>query len=69
LIGASVLIFMGFQGFLLGLLADLIARNRRISEDISYRIRKAGVSDDPGGPARFDTWFRTNRGQKAGRRR
>lgn len=43
LIAASVLVFLGFQTFLLGLLSDLIARNRRITEEISYQIRKAGV--------------------------
>jgi glycosyltransferase involved in cell wall biosynthesis len=44
LIAASVLIFLGFQTFLLGLLSDLIARNRRITEEISYQIRKARAS-------------------------
>lgn len=33
---AGVLILLSFQTFLLGLLADLIARNRRILEDIKY---------------------------------
>jgi glycosyltransferase involved in cell wall biosynthesis len=43
LIAASVLVFLGFQTFLLGLLSDLIARNRRIAEEISYRTRKADL--------------------------
>jgi glycosyltransferase involved in cell wall biosynthesis len=55
LIAASVLVFLGFQTFLLGLLSDLIARNRRIAEEISYRIRKdnleAAHSDTVGGGA------------------
>jgi glycosyltransferase involved in cell wall biosynthesis len=37
---ASGLLLLAFQVFLLGLLADLIARNRRLSEEIHYRIRK-----------------------------
>jgi hypothetical protein len=40
LIIAAILVVLGFQTFLLGLLADLIARNRYLSEDLSYRIRK-----------------------------
>jgi hypothetical protein len=32
---------LGFVTVLMGLLADLIARNRRLSEDIIYLIRKA----------------------------
>jgi glycosyltransferase involved in cell wall biosynthesis len=40
LIIAAILVVLGFQTFLLGLLADLIARNRHLSEDMSYRIRK-----------------------------
>lgn len=43
LIIASILIVLGFQAFLLGLLADLIARNRRIVEEISYRTRKTNL--------------------------
>jgi glycosyltransferase involved in cell wall biosynthesis len=56
LIAASVLVFLGFQTFLLGLLSDLIARNRRITEEISYQIRKTGTSgvgeEAKPGPAR-----------------
>lgn len=40
LIIAAILVVLGFQTFLLGLLADLIARNRYLSEDLSYRIRR-----------------------------
>jgi hypothetical protein len=31
---------MGFLSFLLGMLADLIAKNRRLSEETLYRLRK-----------------------------
>jgi len=39
LILAAILILVGFLIFLLGLLGDLIARNRRLSEEIVYRVR------------------------------
>jgi glycosyltransferase involved in cell wall biosynthesis len=54
LIAASVLVFLGFQTFLLGLLSDLIARNRRISEEISYQIRKSGAMAAAAAPASPD---------------
>jgi glycosyltransferase involved in cell wall biosynthesis len=41
LILASILVVVGFLTFLLGLLGDLIARNRHLGEDINYRLKKA----------------------------
>jgi glycosyltransferase involved in cell wall biosynthesis len=41
LIIAAILIVLGFQTFLLGLLADLIAKNRRLNEEMAYRLRKS----------------------------
>jgi ABC-type Na+ efflux pump permease subunit len=40
LIIASILILVGFLAFLLGLVADLIARNRRLDEEIVIRLRR-----------------------------
>lgn len=40
LILASVLLIMGFQTVIIGLQADIIAANRKLLEDIQYRIRK-----------------------------
>ena len=40
LILASILILVGFLIFLLGLLGDLIARNRRLMEEMVFRVRK-----------------------------
>ena len=40
LILASILILMGVQTFVVGLQADIIAANRKILEDIQYRVRK-----------------------------
>jgi glycosyltransferase involved in cell wall biosynthesis len=41
LILAAILLIVGFQVCLIGLLADLIGFNRRILEDILYRVRRA----------------------------
>lgn len=49
LILTAILIMMGFQTITIGLLGDTIAANRKILEDIQYRVRKqdcAGESDD-----------------------
>lgn len=43
LILAAVLLMVGFQILLIGLLADLIAFNRKILEEILYRVRKAEI--------------------------
>lgn len=42
LIFASTLMLLGFMTFIVGLQADVIANNRKILEDIQYRIRKSG---------------------------
>lgn len=41
LILACTLIIMGFVGFMIGLVADVIAANRKILEDTQYHVRKA----------------------------
>lgn len=40
LILASILILMGFMTIVIGLQADIIAANRKILQDIQYRVRK-----------------------------
>ena len=40
LILCSILIMIGFITYVIGLLADLIAKNRLLLEDIQYRVRK-----------------------------
>ncbi len=40
LILASILMIMGFQTIVMGLQADIIAANRKLLEDIQYRVRK-----------------------------
>jgi len=41
---AAVLWIVGFQVFLIGLVADLIGFNRKILEEVLYRIRKAELA-------------------------
>ncbi len=43
LILAAVLLIVGFQTLLIGLVADLIAFNRKILEEMLYRVRKLDV--------------------------
>lgn len=42
LILAAVLLMMGFQTFLVAILADLLAANRKLMEDVRFRIRCIG---------------------------
>lgn len=42
---AAVLLIVGFQILLIGLLADLIGFNRKILEDVSYRLRRMELGD------------------------
>lgn len=42
---AAVLLIVGFQVFLIGLVADLIGFNRKIIEEILYRIRRLEADD------------------------
>ncbi len=50
LILSSILLGVGFQTMLTAFLADLLGVNRRLMEDIQYRIKKLGVS----GPVNHD---------------
>lgn len=46
LILAAVLLMIGFQTIVIGLLADVIAANRKILEDIQFRVRKKDCSEE-----------------------
>ena len=46
LILSAVLLIVGFQIFLIGLVADLIGFNRTVLEEILYRIRRAELEDE-----------------------
>lgn len=45
LILAAILIIVGFQTLLIGIVADLISFNRKILEEVLYRLRKIDVED------------------------
>jgi len=48
LILAAVFLIVGFQVCLIGLLADLIRFNRKVLEEVLYRVRKLEISCDEG---------------------
>jgi glycosyltransferase involved in cell wall biosynthesis len=47
LILAAVLMIVGFQVLLIGLLADVISANRKLLEDLVYRVRSMELPDRP----------------------
>lgn len=48
---AAVLLIVGFQVMLMGLLADVISANRKLLEDLLYRARASDASDGASVPA------------------
>lgn len=46
LVLASTLLLLGFMTFILGLQADIIANNRKILEDIQYRVRRLDYHEE-----------------------
>ena len=46
LILASTLLLIGFQTIIIGMQGDIIAANRKILEDIQYRVRKMDYNDN-----------------------
>lgn len=46
LILSSILIMMGFMTMIIGLQADIIAKNRKLLEDIQYHVRKLDYDRD-----------------------
>jgi glycosyltransferase involved in cell wall biosynthesis len=51
LILAAVLLIVGFQVVLIGLVADLISGSRKILEDVQYRVRRLELGDHGAMPA------------------
>ena len=52
LILVAIMLMMGFQTITIGLLGDTIAANRKLLEDVQYRVRKmecAQPDDSEGG--------------------
>ena len=50
LILAAVLLIVGFQVLLIGLLADVLSANRKLTEELLYRVRALEVSGGGGTP-------------------
>ena len=48
LILSAILIIMSFQFLMIGLMADLIAGNRKLIEDALYRIKKLDIAQSDG---------------------
>ncbi len=46
LVFASTLLLLGFMTFILGLQADIIANNRKLLEDIQYRVKRLDYHED-----------------------
>ncbi len=46
LILACTLMIIGFMTFIIGLLADVLSANRKIMEDVQYRVRKLSYDKD-----------------------
>lgn len=59
LVFATMLIIIGFMTFILGLQADIIAANRKILEDVQYRIRRMEADSE----ARHDRDNEPDRGK------
>jgi hypothetical protein len=51
---AAVLLIIGFQVFLIGLVADLIGFNRKILEDVLFRLRRMELGDNALDPQNRD---------------
>ena len=45
-----LLLILGFQTFQWGIVADLIASNRKLLEDLLYRVRRIEIGDRAGAP-------------------
>jgi hypothetical protein len=47
LIASAILMIIGFQVLLIGLLADVISANRKLLEEVVYRVRSLELSRQP----------------------
>ncbi len=68
LVLSAVLMIVGFQVMLMGLVADVISANRKLIEDVLYRIRSTEAPGlDPEGPIGATFWSRRREHVDAGR--
>ena len=61
LILAAILLIVGFQIFLIGLVADLVGANRKIMEETLYRVRKLEFGEPPANTAEEQSAHGDNR--------
>jgi glycosyltransferase involved in cell wall biosynthesis len=66
LVLSAVLMIVGFQVLLMGLVADVISANRKLIEDVLFRIR-AGEANDPRGAVGASFWSRRSEHVDVGR--
>jgi glycosyltransferase involved in cell wall biosynthesis len=59
---AAVLLIVGFQVMLMGLVADVISANRKLLEDLLYRIRVLELPDSRAVAADSIVWSRSREG-------
>jgi len=52
LILAAILLLAGFQMFLTGVIADLIATNRSLLEEVLHRVRRVELGDNDRGESK-----------------
>ncbi|MCD8396509.1 MAG: glycosyltransferase family 2 protein [Lachnospiraceae bacterium] len=63
LILCAILLMMGFMTFVIGLQADLIAKNRKLLEDIQYHVRHIDYDKLPDGDADVPSDEKTGAGE------
>ena len=54
LILSAVLLIVGFQLLLIGLMADVLSANRKLTEELLYRVRSLDLSSPPPRPEPLD---------------
>lgn len=50
LVLAAILLLIGFMTFVIGIQADLIAKNRKILEDVQYHVRRIDYANEKSAP-------------------
>ncbi len=63
LVLAAILILIGFQLWMLGLIADVLAVNRKLLEDVQLRLRRAELQERQNGPLSGRSLKRPDRGR------
>jgi hypothetical protein len=56
LILSAILLIVGFQVLLMGILADLLSCNRKLMEEVSYRVRKLELTNEKKPEMTAENW-------------